>query len=223
MPENKLTGTQVVSVIPGGTSILQFSQDDNKIICRICLVPFDYEQGNIKLRTNKQINSTEHQKQAPLDSKKQQQFSVSVGPSSQCIFCFPYRSFSLSEYSFEKLENNKLRVFIQTNSDVSTLRKGYISHLSNEGMENTKKFIGKSNYYIMSDEATNPSGRFMVGNIGKLDTLEKPHLIQLSEVIKTDSVANFQQIKSTLNSFFAGQIDYTSFRLFVTNGSAFLS
>ena len=61
MPKEKLTGTQFVSVLHGGTSVWQYSQDDNKIIRRICLVPSDHEEGKIKFRNNNSINFAKHQ------------------------------------------------------------------------------------------------------------------------------------------------------------------
>ena len=67
MPKDKITGTNLVSVSPGGTSIWQYSQDDNKFICRICLVPFEYAQSNIKFRVNEHPNSAKHQIQVTLD------------------------------------------------------------------------------------------------------------------------------------------------------------
>ena len=146
---------------------LHHQQDSEKMICTICIVGFDYSATNVSFRIKQHIESDKHKiQQLTLHSRRQaslqftdQQINKFYEGIAEC--------FVSANIPLHKLQNINLKSIFEkwtarSLPDESTIRKKYIPEQFNKVIQQIKDKLAGKDYYVMVDEATDLSGRFLL-------------------------------------------------------------
>lgn len=130
-----------------------------------------------------------------------------------------------------KLQNTKFKNFLETfcNKTIpheSTLRKNYLTPLYNNVISEIKKHVKNNFLYIIVDETTDVSGRYIVNLlVGVLSEkiVQTSFLIGTKELEKTNSLEIVRFVNQELMTFFAPEVIPTeNILLLVSDAAAYM-
>ena len=228
MPKIKVCGKAFIKSLPGGTSVWDFHETSNSIVCTLCLTRIDFIASNYSYRAKSHFESGKHIKQLEISKARQQLLSFSSSTPENNFFKELTRAFIASNIPLWKLNNEPLKKFLQSRTgqnipNHTTLRNSYIPVEFGKTMEKIKVELFHKDINIMMDETTDLNGRHMVGVLmGDLSSLKPPFLVELSEVEKTDNVVINQLSNSSLMKIFGNNVPYNPVRLFLSDGASYM-
>lgn len=137
-----------------------------------------------------------------------------------------------ADIPLSKLRNEDFRHFLQKYCkhavpDESTLRKKFVTKCHEEVLSEIRKTIGENYFYIIVDETTDSSGRYiahlLIGVLSE-NCVGKSYLIASKQLEKTNNLTITRFVQESLASFYLpDSVPTEKFLLFLTDGASYMT
>lgn len=208
----------------------EFKIVDDELMCSLCakIIKYSKKRGLDSLK--KHLKTKNHMLNLKILTSKQSILTLKPTESdSKKIFIKELiNAFVGAGLPINSLNNNGLSTFLTKWTqmkipDESTLRKNYLSKISDEKITIIRKKISDS-YYLILDESMDSNGRSLLNIlIGSLDgKMNTSFLIGVKELKCADSENVVSETMRCLDWFFQSKVVYENFLLLVTDQASYM-
>ena len=232
MGRSKITGTDLILKSNSDGKIWEFLPDKNQIRCLPCGIILEC---NFRTKTlaRQHVSGAKHKKNSALffaDSSKQTYLSSPSKPNVKSeFFADLTEALVRSNIPLNKIESDSFRNFLEKYTkkslpNESTLRRNYLPNLFEQEMKRTIQWTRNKPIFIIIDECTDPSGRFVLAIlVGVLaEDASNPRLLGVRELNETNNQTVTQAINDSMIKLCDGQMDYSKLRVLISDSASYM-